>query len=101
GGKRSVVLFRSSGESDRFEMRLQEAGFAARSIPVLEFEFVHTEALRKALEHPRDYDGLIFTSPRAVEALVSAMTWLPTENVAWHSKSIFAVGPATAAELKR
>jgi len=100
-GKRDVVLFRSKGESDRFEVALEGAGFATRFIPVLRFDFVNAEALRNALEHPHAYAGLIVTSPRAVEALVEAMAWLPSENVAWHSKAIFAVGPATASELKR
>lgn len=99
--RRIVYLFRSGDESDAYEEALDEAGYTGISISVLTFESVHADELREALEHPRSYDGMIFTSPRAVEALASAMGWLPTENVMWHAKSIFAVGPKTAHELRQ
>lgn len=98
---RVVFLFRSGDECDPYEVALAEAGYAGIPISVLDFEFVHSETLRAALEHPRSYDGMIFTSPRAVEAVASAMPWLPSENMLWHSKSVFAVGPRTAFELRR
>jgi len=98
---RSVVLFRSRDEPDPYEEALREAGFACSSIPVLRFEFVHEEELRHALEHPRNHGGLIVTSPRAVEAMAKAMTWLPTENVSWHARPVFVVGPSTASELRQ
>lgn len=99
---RNVVwLFRSGEDSDPYESALSDAGFDARSVPVLEFEWVNTRELRRALEHPKQYDGLVFTSPRAVEAFADAMPWLPSENVVWHGKSFFAVGPRTADELRR
>lgn len=100
-GSRVVILFRSGDESDPYEDALAEAGYTGISVPVLEFEFVHPDGLREALEHPRSYDGLIFTSPRSVEAMASAMSWLPAENMMWHSKAIFAIGPKTAAELRQ
>lgn len=98
--KQTVLLLRSADEPDPYEAALAQAGFAARSTEVLKFEQIHLDKLRQALEHPKSYDGLIFTSPRAVEALAEAMPWLPAENVLWHSKSIFAVGPRTAEELR-
>ncbi len=99
--RRIVYLFRSGDESDPYEEALAEIEYSSISIPVLAFEFVHAEDLREALEHPRRYDGLIFTSPRAVEAVASAISWLPTENILWHSKLVFAVGPKTASELRQ
>ena len=99
--ERIVFLCRSGDESDAYEAALEEAGYRAISIPVLRFEMVNQKDLRDALEHSQSYDGLIFTSPRAVEAMASAMPWLPTENVLWHMKPIFAVGPKTASELRR
>lgn len=98
--KATVVLFRSGDEADPYEEALRDAGYVCQSVPVLRFEFVNERELRNALEHPRSYDGLILTSPRAVEALTMAMPWLPTENVVWHAKAIFAVGPRTASELR-
>lgn len=99
--EKTVYLFRSGDESDPYEEALEGFGYAPVSIPVLEFELVNGEALRQALEHPRSYDGVIFTSPRAVDALAEAMSWLPTENMVWHSKPVFAVGPKTADELRQ
>lgn len=96
-----VVLFRAGDESDPYEAGLQEAGYDCECVPVLEFKFVNESELRQALENPRSYDGLVVTSPRAVEALTNAMSWLPTENVLWHTKAMFAVGPRTASELRR
>lgn len=99
--ERQVVwLLRSRDEPDPYEDALSEKGLLARSIAVLAFERVNESALRSALERPKSYDGLIFTSPRAVEAFADAMSWLPSENVVWHAKPIFAVGPRTADELR-
>lgn len=95
-----VLLLRSPDEPDPYEEALADAGFDARSVGVLSFERVHLDELRQALEHPRSYDGLIFTSPRAVEAVAEAMPWLPSENVLWHARAVFAVGPRTAEELR-
>ncbi|XP_078499644.1 uroporphyrinogen-III synthase isoform X2 [Lissotriton helveticus] len=49
------------------ELRLH--GFEATLIPVLSFEFVSLRSLFEKITHPEDYGGLIFTSPRAVEAV--------------------------------
>nr|XP_048712687.1 uroporphyrinogen-III synthase isoform X9 [Caretta caretta] len=43
-------------------------GFEAALIPVLSFEFVSLQTFFEKLSHPDSYEGLIFTSPRAVEA---------------------------------
>lgn len=95
-----VWLLRSGDEPDRYEEALSDSGFEPRTIAVLDFERVNASELRRALEHPNKYSGIVFTSPRAVEAFAEAMSWLPSENVAWHTKSIFVVGPRTAAELR-
>ena len=96
-----VWLFRSGEEQDPYEKALEEAGFESRSVPVLRFERLNEEKLRDALEHPKQYGGLVFTSPRAVESLVDAMSWLPSENATWHSKPIFVVGKRTAEEIRK
>lgn len=95
-----VLLLRSGGARDPFERAFRKEGFDVRSIPVLEFDFVNPDGLREALEHPNNYDGLIFTSPRAVDAIGEAMPWLPSENVLWHNKSVYAVGSGTAEALR-
>lgn len=96
-----VWLLRSGDEPDPYEEALADAGFEGHSVPVLRFERLNEDRLRTALEHPKKYSGLVFTSPRAVEALVNAMSWLPSENAAWHAKAVYAVGQRTAQELRR
>ncbi|XP_055502696.1 uroporphyrinogen-III synthase isoform X2 [Leucoraja erinacea] len=44
-------------------------GLQATLIPVLSFEFISLQDLSKKLAHPEAYGGLIFTSPRAVDAV--------------------------------
>lgn len=95
-----ILLLRSGEESDAYEDALKSEGFDVRSLAVLAFDFVNDERFRDALVRPRNYDGLVFTSPRAVDALVEAMPWLPTENVLWHNKPVFAVGRRTADTLR-
>jgi uroporphyrinogen-III synthase len=95
-GRPIVFLFRSGEEADPYEKLLDAEGFEARSIPVLQFELLNDESLRRTLERPKDYDGIVVTSPRAVDALADAISWLPSENMLWHAKAVFAVGPRTA-----
>eukprot|EP00069_Balaena_mysticetus_P012010 bmy_21522T0 len=44
-------------------------GLEATLIPVLSFEFLSVPSFSEKLSHPEGYGGLIFTSPRAVEAV--------------------------------
>ncbi|XP_073096247.1 uroporphyrinogen-III synthase isoform X2 [Manis javanica] len=44
-------------------------GLEATLIPVLSFEFLSLPSFSEKLSHPEGYGGLIFTSPRAVEAV--------------------------------
>ncbi|XP_048801368.1 uroporphyrinogen-III synthase isoform X3 [Lagopus muta] len=55
---------------DPYVKELGLYGFEATLIPVLSFEFVSLEDLfEKQLSHPERYRGLVFTSPRALEAI--------------------------------
>lgn len=96
---RRVLLLRDPDVGDPYEDVLRAAGYEPVSRPVLRFTFVGEEALRADLARPKDYGGLILTSPRAVQALVAALGWLPAEAARWHTLPVFAVGPATAAAL--
>ena len=95
-----VLLLRSGSGPDRYEEAFAAAGYETTTVPVLAFTFVHQDALRRRLERPHSYGGLVLTSPRAVEALADVLQWLPSETAAWHTRPAFAVGPATAAELR-
>ncbi|XP_047409384.1 uroporphyrinogen-III synthase isoform X4 [Sciurus carolinensis] len=48
---------------------LELHGLEATLIPVLSFEFLSLPSFSEKLSHPEHYGGLIFTSPRAVEAV--------------------------------
>ncbi|XP_052532839.1 uroporphyrinogen-III synthase isoform X2 [Tympanuchus pallidicinctus] len=54
---------------DPYVKELGLYGFEATLIPVLSFEFVSLEDLFEKLSHPERYRGLVFTSPRALEAI--------------------------------
>ncbi|XP_014800759.1 PREDICTED: uroporphyrinogen-III synthase isoform X6 [Calidris pugnax] len=54
---------------DPYVKELGLYGFEATLIPVLSFEFISLESLFEKLSHPECYGGLVFTSPRALEAI--------------------------------
>lgn len=95
-----VLLLRSRDDPDPYEELLRAAGFEPTFMPVLEFEWVQQDELRELLAHPRRFEGLILTSPRAVQALADAMSWLPSEVSLWQAKLVYAVGPRTATDLR-
>jgi uroporphyrinogen-III synthase len=91
-----IYLLRTPEEPvDPYEAALRAAGFSPRSIPVLAFNPVGDEALQAALADPGRYAGVILTSPRAAERLVSTLEYPDLPVVDWQQKPVFAVGPAT------
>ncbi|XP_032844690.1 uroporphyrinogen-III synthase isoform X2 [Tyto alba] len=78
-------------------------GFEATLIPVLSFEFISLESLFEKLSHPECYGGLVFTSPRALEAIKICLkeyskneAWSKSFKQRWNSKPTYVVGKATA-----
>uniref|UniRef100_A0A8C2X8U2 Uroporphyrinogen-III synthase n=1 Tax=Cyclopterus lumpus TaxID=8103 RepID=A0A8C2X8U2_CYCLU len=97
------------GESgpDPYIRDLASHGHKATLIPVLSFKFVSLNTLSDKLFQPEKHGGLIFTSPRAVEAVRMCLEaeerreeWSSSVKDKWNSKSIYVVGKATA-ELVR
>nr|XP_014435560.1 uroporphyrinogen-III synthase isoform X2 [Pelodiscus sinensis] len=93
---------RDSGP-DPYIQELGLYGFEATLIPVLSFEFVSLQSFFEKLSHPDCYGGLIFTSPRAVEAAKLCLgenskneTWRNSFKEKWNTKSTYVVGKATA-----
>ncbi|XP_019358523.1 PREDICTED: uroporphyrinogen-III synthase isoform X1 [Gavialis gangeticus] len=93
---------RDSGP-DPYIQELGSYGFEATLIPVLSFEFVSLQSLYEKLSHPECYGGLIFTSPRAVEAVKLCLkenskneAWTKSLKQKWNAKSTYVVGKATA-----
>ncbi|XP_027786199.2 uroporphyrinogen-III synthase isoform X3 [Marmota flaviventris] len=78
-------------------------GLEATLIPVLSFEFLSLPSFSEKLSHPECYGGLIFTSPRAVEAVELCLkkdnkteVWEKSLKEKWNAKSVYVVGNATA-----
>uniref|UniRef100_A0A8C6DGM3 Uroporphyrinogen-III synthase n=1 Tax=Moschus moschiferus TaxID=68415 RepID=A0A8C6DGM3_MOSMO len=102
-----VLLLKDPKEDDcgqdPYVRELGLYGLEATLIPVLSFEFLSLPSLSEKLSHPEGYGGLIFTSPRAVEAVerclqkdTKAEAWKKSLKEKWNAKSVYVVGNATA-----
>ncbi|XP_076982493.1 uroporphyrinogen-III synthase isoform X1 [Tamandua tetradactyla] len=83
-------------------------GLEATLIPVLSFEFLSLPSFSEKLSHPEGYGGLIFTSPRAVEAVELCLEkdnkteiWTKSLKEKWNAKSVYVVGNATASLVSK
>ncbi|KFV79045.1 Uroporphyrinogen-III synthase, partial [Struthio camelus australis] len=88
---------------DPYVKELGLYGFEATLIPVLSFEFISLESLFEKLSHPECYGGLVFTSPRALEAIKICLkenskseVWSKSLKQRWNTKPAYVVGKATA-----
>lgn len=93
---------------DPYVRELDSCGVSATLIPVLSFEFLSLASLSEKLSQPENYGGLIFTSPRAVEATKlclekdsKAAVWTETLREQWKAKPVYVVGNATASLVHR
>nr|XP_044990016.1 uroporphyrinogen-III synthase isoform X2 [Jaculus jaculus] len=101
----------SPGQSRTTVFPLQELGLyglEATLIPVLSFEFLSLPSLSEKLSHPEGFGGLIFTSPRAVEAVKLCLekdnkteVWEKSLKEKWNAKSVYVVGNATASLVSK
>ncbi|XP_036378520.1 uroporphyrinogen-III synthase [Megalops cyprinoides] len=107
----NVLLLKEprEGESgpDPYIKELASYGHKATLIPVLAFKFVSLNVLSDRLFQPEKHGGLIFTSPRAVEAVRMCLDannrreeWIRAVKEKWNAKSIYVVGKATAALVR-
>ncbi|XP_038629680.1 uroporphyrinogen-III synthase isoform X1 [Scyliorhinus canicula] len=89
---------------DPYVQEFASLGLQATLIPILSFEFISLQDLSKKLSHPEVYGGLIFTSPRAVDAVMLCLgekaiseEWNNNSlKERWNEKSIYVVGKSTA-----
>ncbi|KAM4526416.1 uroporphyrinogen-III synthase [Fundulus diaphanus] len=89
---------------DPYIKELESHGHKAKLIPVLSFKFVSLDTFSNKLFQPEKHGGLIFTSPRAVEAMEMCLQaeerreeWNKSVKDKWNTKSIYVVGKATSA----
>ncbi|KAF0881088.1 HEM4 synthase, partial [Crocuta crocuta] len=118
-----VLLLKDSKEDDcgqdPYVRELGLYGLEATLIPVLSFEFLSLSSFSEKLSHPEGYGGLIFTSPRAVEAVElclekdnktegkwgwgegGSLVWKDSLKEKWNAKSVYVVGNATASLVNK
>ncbi|XP_077407351.1 uroporphyrinogen-III synthase isoform X2 [Vanacampus margaritifer] len=105
----NVLLLKEPRDGDQgpdpYIREMTSRGLQATLLPVLSFKFVSLNTLSEKLFQPEKYGGLIFTSPRAVEAVKMCLEdkreeWERTAKNKWNSKSVFVVGKATAALVR-
>ncbi|XP_013358507.1 PREDICTED: uroporphyrinogen-III synthase isoform X3 [Chinchilla lanigera] len=107
-----VLLLKDAKEDDcgqdPYIRELGLYGLEATLIPVLSFEFLSLSSFCEKLSRPEDYGGLIFTSPRAVEAVELCLEkdnktedWEKSLKDKWSTKSVYVVGKATASLVKK
>lgn len=92
---KKVVLFKSA--SEEYSKAFSEHDYESIFVEPLHFEIVNAQQLSTQLLR-RDYDGLVLTSPRAVEAL--AQCWDPTKFVIWSTKRVYTIGEACCKKIK-
>ncbi|XP_048166374.1 uroporphyrinogen-III synthase isoform X1 [Corvus hawaiiensis] len=88
---------------DPYIKELGSHSLEATLIPVLSFEFISLDSLFEKLSHPECYGGLVFTSPRALEAIKMCLkekskkeAWSKSLKQMWNIKPTYVVGKATA-----
>lgn len=92
---RTVIVLKSESEtSDVYSELLEGNGFRAVFVPTLAFGFKQLDELRNKLLQPEKYAGIIFTSPRCVEAVREAMQSKDLPG-AWKMLHNYAVGEVT------
>ncbi|XP_070289364.1 uroporphyrinogen-III synthase isoform X1 [Myotis yumanensis] len=106
-----VLLLKDAKEErgqDPYVRELGLRGLEATLIPVLSFEFLSLPTFWEKLSRPEGYGGLIFTSPRAVEAVELSLeqdgkseVWRKSLRETWSAKPVYVVGNATASLVKK
>ncbi|XP_039587398.1 uroporphyrinogen-III synthase isoform X1 [Passer montanus] len=88
---------------DPYIKELGSYSLEATLVPVLSFEFTSIDSLFEKLSHPECYGGLVFTSPRALEAIKICLkekskkeAWSKSLKQMWNIKPTYVVGKATA-----
>lgn len=92
-----VVLFKSESDGpDKFVQLLDENDFDVRSINCLSFDFKNLDLLNHKIALSDDYEGIIFTSQRAVQAVQKSTEGNPEKLNQWQQKTNYSVGESTS-----
>ena len=89
-----IALMKSeTKDSDPYPTILSQLGHV-ETISVLEFSFFNLKELSDCITHPEYWDGVIFTSPRAVDAVTKC--YFKSIPELWKTLPCYTVGGATA-----
>lgn len=91
---KKVVLFKSVSEDYEQVFR---GKYETIFVEPLQFEFVNLQELSEKLLR-KDYNALILTSPRAIEAV--SKCWAPSKLNIWNRKNVYTVGEASKQKIK-
>ena len=99
------ALSEDDGKEDSYVKALsQNFGLNVTPISVLKFVFQNEDLLLEQLRDPGNFDGLILTSPRSVEAVTAAVNALSDDSAtlkAWRDgKVCYVVGDASYEKVK-
>ncbi|KAH9520344.1 hypothetical protein Btru_060572 [Bulinus truncatus] len=102
GDKRKIFLFKSPKENevDKYTEILERSGMSCVLLPVLSFCFVNQTFLKNCLSNIQSFSAIVFTSVRAVEAVVNIMQELEDVHIFSQIKS-YVVGKATAEAARK
>jgi uroporphyrinogen-III synthase len=88
-----VILFKSA--SEEYEKAFTDKNYEVKFIEPLQFTYINTEKLNENLQ--QKYDGLILTSPRAIDAV--SKCWDPSKFVAWNTRKVYTVGEVSRQKI--
>ncbi|XP_022815037.1 uroporphyrinogen-III synthase-like [Spodoptera litura] len=91
---KKVVLFKK--ESEDYVKAFHECNYRTVFVEPLQFELTCKQELTEKLL--QDYTGIVFTSPRAIEAV--SKCWDPTRFVIWNTKKVYTIGDSSCHKIK-
>lgn len=92
---KKIVLFKSVSED--YKKVFSDNNYEAVFVEPLQFEYMNLQELGEKLQ-TANYDGIILTSPRAIEAV--SKCWSPSKFVTWNTKRVYTVGEASSQKIK-
>ncbi|XP_050533136.1 uroporphyrinogen-III synthase [Daktulosphaira vitifoliae] len=97
--KYSFIILKAQSEEneslDPYIDLLQKKGYEVHFVPTLQFEYHNLDVLKKKLNQPMNYSGLVLTSPRCLRGVMKSLKNDKLDEN-WHQKPIFVVGETTS-----
>ncbi|XP_028172724.1 uroporphyrinogen-III synthase-like [Ostrinia furnacalis] len=90
---KKAILFKSA--SDDYVKAFTDCNYEVIFVEPLQFKYINTEELKEKLQ--QKYDGLILTSPRAIEAV--SKCWDPSKFVSWNARKTYTVGDVSRQKI--